>query len=121
MLATSDKLEVLPSDDQRPIVNSICSSRHSLAPVISNAKLMSALLILHFPQAEPLLLARADDGGLLAVLDGTAGGATGLNGPDNLHGLIVSDLAENDVAAVQPGGGDGGDEELGAVAVKYER
>lgn len=31
--------------------------------------------------------------------------------------LGVRDLAEDDVAAIQPGGGDGGDEELGAVAV----
>lgn len=61
-------------------------------------------------------LARLDDGRLLAVLDGTAGGTGSLDGLDDLEGLIVGNLAEDDVAAVQPGGHDGGDEELGAVA-----
>lgn len=64
-----------------------------------------------------MTLARVDDGRLLAVLDGTAGGTSSLNGLDDLEGLVVGNLAEDDVAAVQPGGHDGGDEELGAVAV----
>ena len=80
-------------------------------------KMMASALFVPFSRANPLLLTRVNDGGLLAVLDGSAGGASGLNGLDDLHGLIVSDLAEDDVAAVQPGGGDGGDEELRAVAV----
>ena len=64
-----------------------------------------------------LQLTRVDNGGLLAVLDGTAGGTGGLDGLDNSQTLIIGNLAENDVAAVQPGSRDGGDEELGPVAV----
>lgn len=64
-----------------------------------------------------MTLARVDDGRLLAILNGTTGGTGGLDSLDDLEGLIVSNLAEHDVAAVQPGGHDGGDEELGAVAV----
>jgi len=68
-----------------------------------------------------LLSARLGDGGdTLAVLDGTAGGAASLDGLDDGDGLSVSDLAEDDVAAVEPRGDDGGDEELGAVAVKCQ-
>ena len=64
-----------------------------------------------------LLGARLADGGdTLAVLDGTAGGAAGLDGLDDGDRLGVRDLAEDDVAAVEPRGDDGGDEELGAVA-----
>jgi hypothetical protein len=62
------------------------------------------------------LAGRANGGDTIAVLDGTAGRAASLNGLDDGDGLGVSDLAEDDVAAVQPGGHDGGDEELGAVA-----
>lgn len=36
---------------------------------------------------------------------------------DDLQGLVVSNLAEDDVLAVQPRGGDSGDEELRSVAV----
>lgn len=64
-----------------------------------------------------MTLARLGDGRLLAVLDGTASGTGGLDGLDVLEGLVVGNLAEDDVTAVQPGGHDGGDEELGAVAV----
>jgi len=63
-----------------------------------------------------LQLARLDDGWLLGVVDLAGAGAGGLNGADDVHGLVVSDLAEDDVLAVQPAGDDGGDEELGAVA-----
>lgn len=61
-------------------------------------------------------LAGINDGRLLAVLDSTAGGTGGLDALDDLEGLIVGNLAEDDVAAIQPGGHDGGDEELRAVA-----
>ena len=61
---------------------------------------------------------RVDDGGLLRVLDGTGLGSSGLESPDNVQGLLVSDLAEDDVAAIEPRGHDGGDEELGAVAAR---
>jgi hypothetical protein len=62
------------------------------------------------------LAGRANGGDTIAVLDGTAGRAASLNGLDDGDGLGVSDLAEDDVAAVEPRGDDGGDEELGAVA-----
>lgn len=62
--------------------------------------------------------ARIDDGGLLGVLDGTAGGAGSLKSLDNAHGLLIGNLAEDDVAAIEPRGLDSGDEELRAVAVR---
>ena len=64
-----------------------------------------------------LSLTAVDDGGAGVVLDSTALGASGLEGADNIHGGLVGDLAEDDVAAVQPRSDDGGDEELGAVAI----
>ena len=62
--------------------------------------------------------ARVNDGGLLAVLDSTRAGASGLKSLDDAQGLGVGNLAEDDVAAIEPRGLDGGDEELGAVAVQ---
>lgn len=59
-----------------------------------------------------------DDSGALAVLDGTALGAGSLKSLDDVQRLLVGNLAEDDVAAVEPRGNDGGDEELGAVAAK---
>jgi hypothetical protein len=64
-----------------------------------------------------LSLTRLDDRGLLAELDGAGRRANSLEGLDNLHGLLISDLAEDDVAAIEPRGDNGGDEELGAVGV----
>jgi hypothetical protein len=66
----------------------------------------------------PLQNTAVKNGGTLAVLDAAVAGASGLDGADNVHRLIVSNLAENDVAAVQPRGNDGRDEELGAVAME---
>lgn len=63
-----------------------------------------------------LQLARLDNGGLLVVVDLSGAGAGSLEGLDNVEGLLISDLTEDDVLAVQPAGNDGGDEELGAVA-----
>lgn len=60
---------------------------------------------------------RGGDGHTALDLEGTAGGAASLDGLDDVDGLLVSNLAEDDVAAVEPRGDDGGDEELGAVAV----
>jgi hypothetical protein len=40
-----------------------------------------------------------------------------LDSLDDLHGLVVSNLAKDDVLAVEPRGDDGGDEKLGAVAI----
>ena len=50
------------------------------------------------------------------MLDGARLGASGLEGVDDLHGVGISDLAEDDVAAIEPLSLDGGDEELRAVA-----
>ena len=65
-----------------------------------------------------LVATAVDDGGLDSGADGAGGGAEGLDLLDNLQGLIISDLAEDDVLAIEPRGDNGGDEELGAVAGK---
>jgi hypothetical protein len=68
-----------------------------------------------------LQLAGADNGGrALLILNGAATAADGLDGLDDLVRLdiAVGDAAEDDVLAVQPRGDNGGDEELGAVAVR---
>lgn len=57
------------------------------------------------------------DGGAGLVLNLAVITTGSLKSSNNVHGPVVSDLAEDDVAAVQPGGDDGGDEELRAVAV----
>lgn len=61
-----------------------------------------------------------DGGGGTSVLDSTGRAAAGLDRLDDAHGGGVAgdDLAEDDVAAVEPAGDDGGDEELGAVAIE---
>lgn len=66
-------------------------------------------------------LTAVDNLGLDSRADGAGGGAKGLNLLHDSHGLGVSDLAEDDVLAVEPGGDNGGDEELGAVATERER
>lgn len=63
-----------------------------------------------------LQLAGLDNGWLLGEVNLAGAGASGLKSLDNVHGLLISNLAEDDVLAIQPGGDDGGDEELGAVA-----
>jgi hypothetical protein len=57
------------------------------------------------------------DGRARLILDLAVITTSGLKGLDNIQGLLVGNLAENDVAAVQPRGDNGGDEELGAVAI----
>lgn len=69
---------------------------------------------------DSLQLARFDDGGAFVVFDGAALGPSSLEGFDDVHGLLVGDLAENDVSAVEPGGDNSGDEELGAVSGQSE-
>lgn len=56
----------------------------------------------------------------LLVLDGTRLATASLDGTNNLirGGITVRNLAEDDVLAVEPGGDDGGDEELGAIAAE---
>jgi hypothetical protein len=61
-------------------------------------------------------LARLDNGWLLVVVDLAAAAAGGLESLDNVQGLLISDLTEDDVLAIQPSGDDGGDEELRTVA-----
>lgn len=63
------------------------------------------------------LAAGLDEGDALLVLGGAARGAAHLEGLDDTDGLGVGNLAEDDVAAIEPRGDDSGDEELGAVAV----
>ena len=63
-----------------------------------------------------LQLTGLDNGRALAVLDSTAAGASGLKSLDNIQRLLVGNLAEDDVLAIQPRSDDGGDEELRAVA-----
>jgi hypothetical protein len=64
-----------------------------------------------------LQLTGLDNGRALAVLDSTAAGASGLKSLDNIQRLLVGNLAEDDVLAIQPRSDDGGDEELRAVGV----
>lgn len=65
-----------------------------------------------------LLGTRAGDGrGVALVNDGTGAATAGLNRLDDPDGLGICDLAEDDVLAIEPRGNDGGDEELGAVAM----
>ena len=58
-----------------------------------------------------------DDGRLEVELDLTGARASSLKSLDDIHALLVCNLAEDDVLAIEPGGDDGGDEELRAVAV----
>lgn len=63
-----------------------------------------------------LSLASTGDGRGVLVLDGASVAASGLDRLDNALGLLVRDLTEDDVLAIEPRGHDGGNEELGAVA-----
>lgn len=67
------------------------------------------------PQDNSLNLATGDNNGALVILDSTAGGSGSLKSLNNIHGLLISDLAENDVAAVEPRGDDSGNNKLRAV------
>lgn len=64
-----------------------------------------------------LSLAGVDDGRLLGVLDSAGSAASGLERLDDPLALLVGNLAEDDVTTIEPLSLDGGDEELGAVAV----
>lgn len=58
--------------------------------------------------------------GLRGSPDGTITGTEGLDLLNHVVRLGVSDLAEDDVLAIEPRGDSGGDEELGAVAEEKE-
>lgn len=120
----------MPADDQRHIVESqLLIYRTSFQTGwIRSKNSSSARKSVHFlfcfsfalrsaqsAQAD-LGLAGVDDSGLLAELDLARGGTGGLESADNLLGLLVGDLAEDDVAAIEPLSLDSGDEELRAVA-----
>jgi hypothetical protein len=60
---------------------------------------------------------RVIDGWWCVILDLAGVAASGLNGLNNPHALFVSNLAEDDVLAIQPGSDNGCNEELGAVGV----
>jgi len=70
----------------------------------------------------PSLLGTALGDGWRAILvpDRAAACTASLDALDHAHGrgVALRDLAEDDVALVQPGGDDGGDEELRAVGVR---
>ena len=68
------------------------------------------------PYKTHLLPTRTNDGNRSAQLAGLT--AQGLDLLDDLEGVGVSNLAEDDVLAVQPRGDDGGDEELRSVAIQ---
>lgn len=62
--------------------------------------------------------ARLDNGGFLVILDLAAAAAGSLKRPNNMHGLLISNLAEDDVLAIEPAGYHSGNEELRAVAIE---
>jgi hypothetical protein len=50
------------------------------------------------------------------VFDLTTSGSGGLESLDNVQGLLISNLTEDDVLTIEPAGDNGGDEELRTVA-----
>jgi len=64
-----------------------------------------------------LKLTTVDDGGGDLARDLSVARASAFESLDDVQGVLVCNLAEDDVFAVEPGGDDGGDEELGAVGV----
>lgn len=78
-------------------------------------------MVSRYPGIKRLELARLDDGGLLGVVDLAGVGAGGLDRLHDVQGLLVGNLAEHDVLAIEPRGDDGGDEELGTVARRRQR
>tara|TARA_R110002060_G_scaffold2326_16_gene4001 strand:- start:756 stop:1001 length:246 start_codon:yes stop_codon:yes gene_type:complete len=63
---------------------------------------------------------RLDDGWLLVVVDLSAAGSGSLESLDDSQGLLISDLTEDNVLAIEPAGDNGGNEELGAVAIETQ-
>ena len=61
-----------------------------------------------------------NNGGLDLVLNLTRAGTSCLEFLDDVQALLISNFTEDDVLAIQPGGDNGGDEELGAVTIKEE-
>lgn len=65
-----------------------------------------------------LLGTTVDDGGLESCADLTTARAKGLEFLDDLHAVLISNFAEDDVLAIEPRGDNGGDEELRSVAAR---
>lgn len=61
---------------------------------------------------------RLDDGWLLVIVDLAASASCSLKSFNDGQGFRISDLAEDDVLAIEPAGNDGGNEKLGTVAVE---
>lgn len=57
------------------------------------------------------------DGRLLVVLNLAGARSSSFESLDDVEGLLISDLAEDDMLAIEPAGDNGGDEELRAVAI----
>ena len=91
-------------------------------PVSSTVQDFFSILLLLPNDSSPgkgksrLQLSGTDNGRRVVVLDLAGAAAGGLDGLDDPHRLVVGNLAEDDVLAIEPGGHDGGDEELRAVA-----
>ena len=64
--------------------------------------------------------AAVDYNGFEGKFDLTCTATGGFEVLDHLQTGIVGNLAEDDVLAIEPGGNDGGDEELGTVPAGYK-
>lgn len=65
----------------------------------------------------PLVGTRVDNGRLELQVDLAGARASLLELRDNLQAGLIGNLAKDDVLSIEPGGDDGGDEELGTIAV----
>lgn len=87
-------------------------------PIVTHSSFFVVICILSSivqKKARRLVGTGVDDSGVTP--GGTRLGTAALDGVDDV--LATGDLTEDDVLAVQPGGDDGGDEELGTVAVYH--
>jgi hypothetical protein len=104
----------------REVVNAPVSAFAIHAMAADCVTMLSDQTLSHSILDPRLSLAGLDDGGRVCLVLRSAGaGAASLNALDDGHavGVAVGDLAEDDVAAVEPRGDNGGDEELRAVGV----
>jgi hypothetical protein len=78
---------------------------------------MSSMICSLSPSDQNLQDTGFNNGRLLVVIDLTATAASGLKSLDDHQRLLISNLTEDDMLAIEPAGDNGGDEELRAVAV----
>jgi hypothetical protein len=83
--------------------------------ISSTGLLAESMLILPPAMLMFVFWLHASTGRLELKLHLTGSAASGLELLYDLHACIICDLAEDDVLAIEPGGDDGGDEELRAV------